>query len=67
MDNDKTQWKSGEIMIIMGDLNAKVGKEQDGEIVGKFELEACNERLEKWVKWCPANDQNNEHKFQEHP
>jgi len=40
----------------MGDLNAKVGNEADGETVGKFGLGTQNERGEKWVQWCKANE-----------
>lgn len=38
LDNAKVQCKSKEITIIIGNLNAKVGKEQEGELVGKFRL-----------------------------
>lgn len=38
LDNTKTQCKLQEITIILGDLNTNVGKEREGEIVGKFGL-----------------------------
>lgn len=41
-----------EITIIMGNLNAIVGKERDGEIVDQFGLETHNKGGEKWVQWC---------------
>lgn len=34
----------------MGDLNAKVGKERDGKIVGKFGLRTLHERGENGSK-----------------
>lgn len=40
--------KSQEITII-GDLNAKVAKKKDGEIVGKFQLRIYNKCREKSV------------------
>lgn len=35
------------MQIIIGNLNAKVGQEQDSEIVGKYVLESHNELREK--------------------
>ena len=55
LENARTQCKSTDVTIIMGDLNAKVGNEADGEIVGKFGLGTQNERGERWVNWCKAN------------
>lgn len=43
----KSQCKMQEISIVMRDLNAKVGKELDGEVVGHFELGAHNKHGEK--------------------
>lgn len=43
LDNAKAQCKLQEIIIIMGDLNAKVGNDREEEIVGKFGLGARNE------------------------
>ena len=42
-----------DIVIVMGDLNAKVGGEQDQlqEIVGKHGLRERNDRGELWVDW----------------
>lgn len=34
----------------MVDLNAKVGKEQECEIVGKFGLRTRNEHGKKWIQ-----------------
>jgi len=56
LEKAKTQCKSTDVTVIMGDLNAKVGNEADGETVGKFGLGTQNERGEKWVQWCKANE-----------
>lgn len=65
LDNAKAQCVSQEIRIVLEDLNAKVGKERNGEIVNKIGLGNRNECEEKWVQWCTANDQIA--KTQEHP
>lgn len=57
LDNAKLQCKSQEINIVMGDLNAKVGEEQDSDVAGKHGLGTRSERGERWVQWCTANDQ----------
>lgn len=41
----------------MRDLNAKVGKKGDSEIVGMYRIEYLNEKREKWVQWCTTNNQ----------
>ena len=48
-----------DIVIVMGDLNAKVGGEQDPlqEIVGKHGLGERNDRGDLWVDWCATNEQ----------
>lgn len=38
------------LQLLLGDLNAKLGKELDGEIDDKFELVTRNEDGEKWVQ-----------------
>ena len=45
--------------IVMGDLKAKVGKEQDPlrEVVGRYGLVSLNERGDMWVDWCMTHDQ----------
>ena len=50
---------SQEMKIIMGDLIAKVGTEQDPlrEVVGRYELGSRNERGDMWVDWCMTHDQ----------
>ena len=48
-----------DIVIVMGDLNAKVGGEQDPlqEIVGKHGLGERNDRGDLWVDWCVTHEQ----------
>ena len=54
-----TMCGSQEIKIVMGDLNAKVGTEQDPlrEVVGRYELGSRNERGYMWADWCMRHDQ----------
>ena len=48
-----------DIVIVMGDLNAKVGGEQDPlqEIVGKHGLRERIDRGDLWVDWCATHEQ----------
>ena len=48
-----------DIVIVMGDLNAKVGGEQDPlqEIVGKHGLGERSDRGDWWVDWCATHEQ----------
>ena len=48
-----------DIVIVMGDLNDKVGGEQDPlqEIVGKHGLGERNDRGDLWVDWCARHEQ----------
>jgi len=48
--------KSNEVTIVMGDFNAKVGRERDGKIVGNFGLGNRNECGDKLVDWCRTNN-----------
>ena len=45
--------------ILMCDLNAKVGNEQDPllEVGGRHGLDSRNERGDIWVDWCMTHDQ----------
>ena len=49
--------KSKEVVLIMGDLNAKVGKGREGNTVGPHGLGTRNERGNKWIEWCQEIDQ----------
>ena len=60
--------KNNEVNIVMGDWNAKVGKECDGEMVGSFGLGKRNEKGERLIefakkkKLCIANTWFKQHK-----
>ena len=53
----KEHCKSQEVVIIMGDLNAKVGEGKHSDVVGMHGLGEKNERGQKWIDWCAANNQ----------
>ena len=48
-----------DIVIVMGNLNAKVGGEQDPlqEIVGKHGFGESNDRGDLWIDWCATHEQ----------
>lgn len=46
----------GDIMIVMGDFNAKVGKGRKGQIVGDHGLGEENEAGENLIDFCTGND-----------
>ncbi|GFO04704.1 craniofacial development protein 2-like protein [Plakobranchus ocellatus] len=56
LDTAKTQCKSQDPLIIMGDFSAKVGTEKVDDIVGKHGLGIRNERGEKLIEWCQTNN-----------
>jgi hypothetical protein len=45
------------LLIMMGDLNAKVGSERVQDIVGPHGLQDKNERGERLIDWCITNYQ----------
>lgn len=49
--------KPNEIIIVMGDLNAKIGEGRQGEVVGPYGLGDRNERGDKWIEWCEEKGQ----------
>ena len=55
LEKIKNLCKSNEIVIVMGDLNAKVGKGKDGIVVGDHGLGDRNERGDMWIDWCREN------------
>lgn len=55
LDNAKAHCNFQEIIIVMGDLNFRIGNERDGKTVGKSRLGTPNECREKWVQWCTVN------------
>ncbi|GFO30355.1 craniofacial development protein 2-like [Plakobranchus ocellatus] len=56
LDTAKTNCKSQDPLIIMGDFNAKVGTDKVDDIVGKHGLGIRNERGEELIEWCQTND-----------
>ncbi|GFN99355.1 craniofacial development protein 2-like protein [Plakobranchus ocellatus] len=56
LDTAKTQCKSQDPLIIMGDFSAKLGKDKVDDIVGKHGLGIRNERGEKLIEWYQTND-----------
>ena len=57
LDKAKAQCKSQELALVIGDLNAKVGKEQSSEVTGHHGLGERNEQGNEWVQWCSSNGQ----------
>ena len=57
LEKAKDQCKSQYIIIMMGDFNARVGKQHEGHIVGEHGPGIRNERGETFVRWCQANEQ----------
>ena len=53
------QCGSQEIVVVMGDLNAKIGTEQDSQkvVVGQHGFGERNERGDVWVDWCTTHEQ----------
>ncbi|XP_072177062.1 craniofacial development protein 2-like [Diadema setosum] len=56
------QCKPGELNIVMGDMNAKVGHGRDGttcehDVLGPYGLGERNERGERWIQWCMVHQQ----------
>ena len=50
--------KSEELIVVMSDLNAKVGKGRKREIIGLFGLSEMNKRGEKLINFCEVNNMN---------
>ena len=60
LENPKAQCTAQELLIRMGDLNAKVGKEKEGQgynVSGKHGLEKRNKKGESFIQWCEENNQ----------
>ena len=57
VDEVRRQCKNDEVTVVMGDLNAKVGRGRSEEVVGDFGLGIRNERGDKWIEWCESWNQ----------
>ena len=57
VDKAKKQAGSQDIVIVMGDWNAKIGRGREGEIVGPFGLGVRNDRGDRLYEWCAENEQ----------
>ena len=44
--------KSRDIFIVMEDMNAKIGKEKYGGVVGKYDLGERNDRGTRLINFC---------------
>ena len=51
----KVPCKPHDIIIGMGDLHAKLGRDRGGDDVGPFGLGEQNERGDRWEEWCNEN------------
>ena len=66
LDKAKEQCKSQEVLIVMGDMNAKIGHGTDESAVGPHGLGQRNERGDKFAEWCEQHDQVNTW-YKKHP
>ena len=57
VDQVRRQCRAEEVTVVMGYMNAKVGRGTSGSVVGSFGLGKKNERGDKWVEWCESQDQ----------
>ena len=57
VDSARSQCKPEEITLVVGDLNAKVGRGRSGEVVGNYGLGQRNERGDRWMEWCESWEQ----------
>ena len=59
LEDAHKKYGNQDIVIVMGELNAKVGGKQDPlqEIVGKHGLGERNDRGDLWVDWCVMPEQ----------
>ena len=55
INNGIQQTKSGEVLCVMGDFNAKVGKEKYEKIIGTYGLGNRNERGDRLIEFCQQN------------
>ncbi|XP_072375942.1 uncharacterized protein, partial [Diabrotica undecimpunctata] len=48
--------KSRDVTIVMGDLNAKIGRRSQGDFIGNFGLGTRNERGDRLAQFCQETD-----------
>ena len=53
----RRQAGSQDVVIVMGDWNAKIGRGREGRVVGPFGLGVRNDRGDKLYEWCAENEQ----------
>ena len=58
IEQAKAHCKNHEVTVIMGDMNAKVGGERQGSVLGPFGLGERNDRGVKWIDWCESQNQS---------
>src|SRR5215469_5197255 len=63
----KDQCRQHEMIVVMEDLNAKVGNERFDEVVGPWGLGDRNDRGERWIELCLKNKQIIEYTWFKHP
>ena len=56
IDKAKDQCGAQDVVIFMGEFNAKVGQQAESFVVGKYGLGNRNERGSKLIDWCQANE-----------
>ncbi|CAG5122788.1 unnamed protein product [Candidula unifasciata] len=59
--------KPSEVLIVMGDLNAKVGKKKQKHIVGQFGMGSRNDRGHRLIQFCEENQLIICNTFFQHP
>ena len=59
--------KCGEVVIAMGDLNAKVGCGEHLDITGQFGLGSMNERESRLLQFCEENNMMIVNTYFQHP
>ena len=57
LEKARAQCKSQDVVIVMGDMNAKVGEGRVENMVGDYGLGERNERGEKLINWCNTHNQ----------
>ena len=55
LDTIKNKCKSGEMLLVMGDWNAKIGCSVEQPMVGGYGLGSRNDREDLLVDWCREN------------